>query len=55
MYYCNYCNDLKFSDGQAWANTVDPEEQSDQGLHSLKLTPHLLATLLYGKATLLKF
>ena len=32
-----YCNDPKFSDRQAWANTVDPDQTapnySDQGLH----------------------
>ena len=31
------------------------EEQSDQGLHYLQFTLHLLATLLYGRDTLFKF
>ena len=35
-----YHNQPKFSNGQVWANSVDPdqiapEEQSDQGLHCL--------------------
>ena len=28
-----YHNFPKFSDRQVWANSSDPEEQSDQGLH----------------------
>ena len=52
----------KFSDGQAWANSVDPdqtapslEEQSDQGLHCLPFGLHRLDSLLYGRATKFKF
>ena len=39
----------KFSDGQAWANSADPdleEEQSDQGLHCLQFPLHHLDALL---------
>ena len=50
-----YHNVLKFSDRQVWANSVDLEEQSDQGLHYLPFRLHLLDTLLYGKATLFEF
>ena len=28
-----YRNDPKFSDTQVWANTVDPDQTADQGLH----------------------
>ena len=47
----SYHNVPKFSDRQVWANSVDPEEQSDQGLHSLPFRLHLLDALFYGKAT----
>ena len=44
-------HDPKFLDRQAWANSVDPDqtapkEQSDQGLHCLQFTLHLLDALL---------
>ena len=37
-----YCNNPKYWDGQAWANSVDPDQMlqnaaSDQGLHCLPL------------------
>ena len=55
----NYRNDLKFSDRQFWANSVDPDQsaprQSDQGLHCLPFCLHLLNALLYGRATLFEF
>ena len=38
---CMYRNDRKFSDSQAWENSVDP----DQGLHCLQLPLHLLDAL----------
>ena len=55
-----YCNGPKFSDGQVWANSADPDqtaprEQSDQGLHCSQFRLHLLDALLYGEAILLKF
>ena len=46
-----YRNDPKFSDGYAWANSADPEEQSDQGLHYLPFHLQCLDSLLYGTAT----
>ena len=50
-YDLNYRNDPKFSDRYAWANSADPEEQSDQGLHCLPFRLHRLDSLLYGRAT----
>ena len=46
-----YCNDLKFSDKQVWANSVDSdlEKQSDQVLHYLPFRLYLLDALLFGK------
>ena len=32
-----YCNDALFSDRLFWANSVDPGQQSDLGLHCLSL------------------
>ena len=50
-----YRNDLKFSDRQVWANSVDPgqtaPEQSDQGLHCLPFHLDLLDPLLFSKTT----
>ena len=48
-----YSNDLKFSERQVWANSVDPDQtapskQSDQGLHCLPFLLHLLDKFLYG-------
>ena len=51
--YLNYCSDPKFSDRQAWTNSVDLEEQSDQSLQYLPFHLHLLDTLL--RATLFEF
>ena len=57
MYSVHYCNDPKFSDSYAWANSVQTqirlllEEQSDQGLHCLPFRLHRLNSLLYGRAT----
>ena len=48
-----YRNDPKFSDRQVWANSADPEEQSDQGLHCLPCHLRLLDALLYGKPSYL--
>ena len=45
----------KFSDGQAWANSADPEEQSDQDLHCLQFPLYRLDALLLGKAILFNF
>ena len=45
------CNDLKFSDRYAWANSADPEEQSDQGLHCLPFCLHRLDSLHNSRAT----
>ena len=51
-----YRNDPKFSVRQVLANSADPDqEQSDQGLHSLPIFPHLLDALLFGRNTLFKF
>ena len=41
-----------FSDSQVQAKNVDPDEQSDQGLHCLPFCLHLFDALLYGEATL---
>ena len=38
--YYFYHNVPKFSDRQIWANSADPEEQSDQGLHCLQFPLH---------------
>ena len=38
----SYRNDPKFSDRYAWANSADPEEQSDQDLHCLPFRLHHL-------------
>ena len=46
--------DKEFSDKRVKANSVGPEEQSDQSLHCLSFCLHLLDTLLYGKTTLFK-
>ena len=50
-----YCNDPKFSDTLAWANSVDPDEQSDQGLHCLPFCLYYSDTFLYGESTLFNF
>ena len=50
-----YRNDPKFLDRLVWANSADPEEQSDQSLHCLQFQLHLLGALLFGKAILFKF
>ena len=44
---CNqrYRNDPKISGRYAWANSADPEEQSDQGLHCLPFRLHGLDSL----------
>ena len=49
-----YRNDLKYSNRQVWANTVDPHETSSWrstliSLHCLSFRLHLLHTLLYDK------
>ena len=49
-----YSNDPKFSDRQVWANCVDLEEQSDQGLHYLLFHLHLLETFLCRKTNLIE-
>ena len=51
------CNVPVLSDRQVWANSVDPDQskQSDQVLHCLPFRLHILDSLLYDKATLLKF
>ena len=37
----------KFSDGQAWANSADPDKAApDQGLHCLQFPLHFLDALL---------
>ena len=46
-------NDPKFSDRQAWANSVDPDHTAPSPLHCLSFHLHLLDSLLYGRATLL--
>ena len=49
-----YDNDPKFSDRQAWANSVDPD-QTAPGLHCLPFRLHLFDALLYGKDVLFDF
>ena len=46
-----YRNDPKFWDRYTWANSADPEEQSDQGLHCLTFCLHRLDSLLCSRAT----
>ena len=41
-----YRNVPKFSDRQVWANSADPDQQSDQGLQCLQFRLHLLDALL---------
>ena len=48
----SYCNDSKFSDRYAWANSADPDQTApDQGLHCLPFRLHRLDSLFYGRAT----
>ena len=49
--YVGYCNDPKFSDKYAWANSADPDQQSDQVLHCLPFHLHRLDSLVCGKVT----
>ena len=52
----NYCNDLKFSDREVWANSADPDQTAPRrGLHCLQFRLHLLGALLFGKDILLNF
>ena len=54
--YSNKCinsYDPKFSDRQFWSNSVDPD-QSDQCLHCLQFSLHILDVLLCGKTTFFK-
>ena len=46
-----YRNDPKFFDRYAWANSADPDQTADQGLHCLPFRLHRLDSLLYGRAT----
>ena len=50
-----YPNDPKFFDRLVYANSADPEEQSDQGLYYLQYCQHLLDTLLNGKPSFFQF
>ena len=52
-----YYNDPKFSDRQVLANSVDPdpEEQSDQGLHSLPFCLASFGHISYDRVSLFKF
>ena len=34
-----YCNDPKFSDRQVLASSIDPDQQSNEGLHRLHCLP----------------
>ena len=52
----DYCNDPKFSDRYAWANSADPDQTAPRGavlsgstLFAFRL--HCLDSLLYGRAT----
>ena len=50
-----YCNNPKFSDRYAWANSADldqtaPSKQSDQGLHCLPFRLQCSDSLIYGRA-----
>ena len=47
-----YHNVPKVSDRHAWANSVDPEEQSDQGLHYLLFRLHPLDQFFCSKTIL---
>ena len=44
-----------FVDRQAWQNSMDPEEQSEKGLHCLPFRLLVLDALLYIKITFFKF
>ena len=46
-----YCNDPKFSDRYAWANSADPDLTAPRSLHCLPFRLHRLDSLLYGRAT----
>ena len=50
--FYQYRHDPKFSDRYASANSADPDQTADQGLHCLPFRLHLLDSLLYGRATL---
>ena len=54
MLNIHYRNYTKVLDREVWANSVDLEEPSDQGLHCLQFSLHLLYALHYVKAILLK-
>ena len=56
----DYHDDLKFSDRQVWANSVDPDQTAPRGTVSSGSTLFAILSAsfgwsLYGKATLLKF
>ena len=53
--FYDYRNDPKFSDRYAWANSADQDQTTPQGLHCLPFRLHLLDSLLYGRATQVKF
>ena len=58
QYFVKTHNNLKYSDRQVFANSIDPDmtkERSDQRLHVLSIHTHYLVSLLYGKITLFKF
>ena len=60
-YQSEYCNNPKYWDRQAWANSVDPDQMpqnvaSDQGLQCLPLIQHnFLDTSTRSKINVLKF
>ena len=43
---------ISFRADRSWANRVDPDQQSDQGLHCLPFRQHRLDALIYGRVTL---
>ena len=51
----HYPNDLKFSDRQVWANSVDPDQTAPLSAIPSVFLYVFLYTLFYGKVTLLKF
>ena len=44
-YYGQDRNDPKFSDRYAWANSADPDQTADQGLHCLPFRLHRLDSM----------
>ena len=50
-----YYNVPQFSDRQAWANSIDPDQTAQEQSDQLLFHPHLLDACFYGKNILLQF